>query len=150
MMARDRFRTVVTAIITFEGTVLIGKKQQKEGHPISGKWHILGGHLDHGETLENAVKREVKEETGLEVEVHQVVDVMSFDWNSDGQQDSLRFVYHVEAETDEAEARDDLADVKWVRPGNLVEKLETKDAERLQNRENQRKFLEKLEKAPLV
>ncbi len=77
-MSREKFRTVVKALITYRGEVLIGKKEEEDGHPISGEWHLLGGHLEHGEQVEEAIEREVKEETGLEVEVFQTVDVMTF------------------------------------------------------------------------
>lgn len=147
-MSRDKFRVVVTALITHRGEVLIGRKEDDDSHPIGGQWHILGGHLDYGESLESAVKREVKEETGLEVEVHQLIDSMSFDWNDDGEEDSLRFLYHVEADSKDSEPRDDLEDVKWVEPSKLKDELDTKDSERLEKRENQKKFLEKLQKMP--
>jgi 8-oxo-dGTP diphosphatase len=41
-------------------------------HPERG-WEIPGGHLEHGETPEEAMLRELKEETGLEGKV--------LDWN---------------------------------------------------------------------
>lgn len=137
----DKFRTVVTALVTRGDEFLIGKKEAAENHPIGGQWHILGGHLEHGEELEKAVKREVKEETGLESEVRELVDVMTFSWNDD-EKDSIRFVYHVEAESRDAEPADDLAEVEWVKPRELAEKLDTLDAERIKERPRQRKFME--------
>ncbi|MFB6145173.1 MAG: NUDIX hydrolase [Candidatus Nanohaloarchaea archaeon] len=147
-MSRDRFRAVVTAFVTYNGKVLIGKKEDDDDHPIGGKWHILGGHLEHGEDIEEAIKREVKEETGLDVEVHQLVDVMTFSWDDDEDEESIRFVYHVEADSDDAEPDDDLSEVKWVEPSDLADALETKDADRVKDRAHQRNFIEKLEKMP--
>lgn len=34
-----------------------------------GKWEIPGGALDFGETLEDAIKREMQEELGIEIEI---------------------------------------------------------------------------------
>ena len=42
---------------------------ERAGNPLKGFWSIPGGLLETGETLETAVKREVREETGLRVEV---------------------------------------------------------------------------------
>lgn len=144
---RETFRTVVKALITDRGEILIGKKEEEEGHPISGEWHILGGHLEHGEQVEEAVKREVEEETGLEVDVHQAVDIMSFAWG-DGEKDSLQIVFHCVADSHDAEALDDLEEVKWVKPDELAEEVNSEEAERLENREDQAQFLKKMQKMP--
>jgi 8-oxo-dGTP diphosphatase len=40
-------------------------------------WNLPGGGMEHGETVEEAVCREVREETGLEVEVKYLVGVYS-------------------------------------------------------------------------
>ncbi|WEL23566.1 NUDIX domain-containing protein [Candidatus Nanohalovita haloferacivicina] len=146
-MSRESFRTVVKALITYRGEILIGKKEEEEGHPISGEWHLLGGHLEYGEQVEEAIEREVEEETGLEVDVHQTVDVMTFAW-SDGEKDSLQIVFHCESEEKDAEALDDLSEVKWVEPGEITDFVHSEEAERLEERKDQAQFLEKMEKAP--
>jgi ADP-ribose pyrophosphatase YjhB (NUDIX family) len=42
---------------------------ERAGNPLKGYWSIPGGLIETGETLEAAVKREVREETGLRVEI---------------------------------------------------------------------------------
>ncbi len=43
--------------------------------PNKGTWTLPGGYAEHTETLDEAVKRELKEETGIEIEVKGVVAV---------------------------------------------------------------------------
>jgi mutator protein MutT len=43
--------------------------------PFEGEWSIPGGILELGETLREAVKRELAEETGLDVRVGEVIEV---------------------------------------------------------------------------
>jgi 8-oxo-dGTP diphosphatase len=146
-MGAEKFRTVLKALITNRGDILIGKKKEKTGHPISGEWHILGGHLEKGEEVEEALKREVKEETGLDVKIHQVIDVMSFSWK-DEENDSIQIVFHCETEKRTEEAKDDLEELKWVSPTEITDYIHTEEAERLENRQEQSNFLQKLEKLP--
>ena len=46
--------------------VLLGKRKNAHG---DGTWSFPGGHLNFFETLEKCAKREVREETGLEIDV---------------------------------------------------------------------------------
>jgi len=139
-MGRDFFRTVVKGLITHDGDVLIGQKAQSEGHPISGEWHLLGGHVGHDERVERAMRREAREETGLDVTVETLVDVMTFAWG-DGRRDSLQILYHCEARSRDATARDDLQAVEWVAPERLTERLFDEEADRVATRPRQAAFL---------
>jgi len=49
----------------------------KRGHaPLKGEWSLPGGGVETGETLEQAVAREVLEETGVVIEVGPIVEVL--------------------------------------------------------------------------
>lgn len=43
-----------------------------------GKWVVMGGHIEWGESIAQAVEREVKEEVGLEVKFVRVIEVAEF------------------------------------------------------------------------
>ena len=56
--------TVGALIVNPEGKILLAKS-----HKWFNKYTLPGGHIEVGETMKEAVKREVKEEVGLDVEV---------------------------------------------------------------------------------
>ncbi len=58
---------VVSVLIEREGKVLLVKR--KEGKSFPGLWGLPNGKVRLGETLEEAARREAKEETGLSVEI---------------------------------------------------------------------------------
>jgi len=60
---RNPFLTVDAIIEVAGGIVLIKRKNPPPG------WAIPGGFVDYGETIENAVVREAKEETGLDIRI---------------------------------------------------------------------------------
>jgi len=56
-----------TAALIFDGDNVLLIKRTKE--PWRDLWHFPGGHVDDGEIPQDAVIREVKEETGLDAEI---------------------------------------------------------------------------------
>ena len=143
-MTEEKFPVVVAGIVTNNGDVLIGKKESVEDHPISDQWHFPGGHLDEDEDVKEAVRREIEEETGLEVKVHQLVDVYR------GEVGIVRVLFHCESEDRSVTPKDDLQDVKWVEPEALSENLGDYDSSILEEREEIQNFIEKLKKMPVV
>jgi len=57
---------VVNGIISREDEILLIKRGKQ---PDKGKWVVPGGHVKYNETPEEALIREIKEETGLRVEI---------------------------------------------------------------------------------
>jgi len=55
----------IGVIIVRSGRILLGKRRNAHG---AGSWCCPGGHLEYGESFESCARREVMEETGLEIE----------------------------------------------------------------------------------
>lgn len=67
---------VGAAIFNREGKLFLtlrGKKAKNE----TGKWEIPGGSVEFNETLENAIKREMKEEYDVDIAIIDLLDVCS-------------------------------------------------------------------------
>ena len=62
----------IGAVIVLDGKVVLIKRGSE---PLKGQWSLPGGGVEVGETLEECVVREMREETGLDVEVGPVIEV---------------------------------------------------------------------------
>ena len=59
----------VRAAVERDDQILFLRARDSSGASEDGCWYFLpGGHVEHGETLENALRREILEETGLEID----------------------------------------------------------------------------------
>ena len=70
---------VAVVVLVSEGDRLLFV--QRGAEPQIGKWCFPGGYVDQGEQVEAAARREVREETGLEVEITVLIGVYSLPSN---------------------------------------------------------------------
>ena len=111
----------VGAIIMNRNKMLIVKRANE---PAKGLWSVPGGVVELGEQLHEALKREVKEETGLEVSEPRLVDVVNY--IRFGEKDGVKYHYViidyiVTSKGGKVNAASDADDLKWV-PFQEVEK----------------------------
>jgi 8-oxo-dGTP diphosphatase len=66
-----KFVVCVDGVYIKDGKILLLKRNTE---PFKGYWHLVGGHVDENETLKEALKREFKEETNLDIDVGDIID----------------------------------------------------------------------------
>jgi len=109
--------TVFVGLVVRDNKILMVKRNEPEVEGAHLKWEFPGGKVDFGETPEQAIVREILEETGVSVKVKRLLPYVhttywDYPW---GVQHTLLFGYECEF-ISEAERKDDhhVDDVEWV------------------------------------
>ena len=132
----------VGAVIIKDGKIVLIKRGNE---PSKGKWSIPGGHVELGENLKEAVIRETKEETCLDVDnpiLMDVVENVDLDEQSKIKYHYVIVDYLVHVKGGSIEAASDAAELRWV-PFCEVDSYNLTASFRLFFRDNR----EKLERA---
>jgi len=108
------------------GGVVISKGRtlliRRGAPPLEGQWSIPGGMLEVGETLTEGVRRELLEETGIEVSVGELIEVFERINMDAAGKTRYHFVvldYLCEEMGGEPRAGSDVTDVAWATPHEL-------------------------------
>lgn len=117
----------VRGICEFNGKYLLLKIRSKSAHD-AGRWEIPGGKVKKCEYFDNALKREYLEETGLEVDVVSLLNVVRKDYtacktNEDVK--SIQLIMKVTCESDEiiiSEEHDDFGWFSWDEVEEMISK----------------------------
>jgi len=105
----------IGAVIICNGKILLEKRKSEPGR---GKWTIPGGLVELGESAEQTVMREVREETSLEVEDPKLIDVVNSVTTDENGKIKYHFVivdYFVKLKGGTLKAADDAAELRWVK-----------------------------------
>ena len=95
-MKTQRLRIAAYALLHDNGRVLLCRLS-KELPEWEGCWTLPGGGLEFGESPEEAVIREVEEETGLKIKVKNVAGIDSIVVNRDYEDfQGIRIIYHAD------------------------------------------------------
>ena len=110
----------VGVVVVKDGHVLLVRRAKA---PRAGQWSLPGGRQRLGERVRDTARREVREETGLEIEVTALLDVV----DSLTRDEAGELAYHytlidflAEWRAGEAVAASDAAEVVWAAPADLV------------------------------
>lgn len=112
-------RIIVSAIIeNSKGEILIGKKPSNRGVYLN-VWHIPGGGIEQGERIEEGLKREIKEETSLEIiDIQPIIfsdDITTKIKDNESEEIHMIFLdFKCKAKTDNFTPNGDLENLKWI------------------------------------
>jgi ADP-ribose pyrophosphatase YjhB (NUDIX family) len=113
----------IGAVIICDGRILLEKRKYDPGR---GRWSIPGGLVDLGEKVEQAVIREVKEETGLDVDKPEHLDVVDNVVLDEKGRVKYHFIiidFFVKLKGGLLKAASDAAELEWV----LLDEVESYD-----------------------
>jgi ADP-ribose pyrophosphatase YjhB (NUDIX family) len=137
----DRPVVGVGGVVIEDGCALLIKRGSE---PLLGQWSIPGGTLELGESLQHGVARELLEETGLEVQVLDMIEAFDrifLDPAAPNAGDRSRPKYHYvivdylcERLAGEAKAGSDVTDVAYAREDELEKFRLTSTATRVLHR----------------
>jgi 8-oxo-dGTP diphosphatase len=114
MTLRSPALTVDGILIQDHSVLLIQRKHS----PFQGAWALPGGFVEYGEKTEDAVIREMDEETGLKIRIRGLLGVYS-DPHRDPRGHTVTVAYLVEARGGAIEAGDDARSAKFFKAEEL-------------------------------
>lgn len=115
----DRPYLAVSAVIIRDGEFLIVRRARP---PMQGLFTLPGGGVETGESLFDAVRREVREETGLTIEPVGLAgtrEVIGRDDTGRVQRHFVILAFAARWIAGEPRLNDELAEARWIRPAGL-------------------------------
>jgi ADP-ribose pyrophosphatase YjhB (NUDIX family) len=110
----------VGAVIVDGGRVLLVERGRE---PLKGSWSLPGGAVETGEYLKDAVRREVLEETGLEIEPVSVIEIFERIMPDEGGRTEYHYVlidYFCQVTGGRLAPASDVSRAEWVPRGELA------------------------------
>lgn len=122
-------KPTVSALIADKDKILLGKRRIE---PSKGKWDIVGGFLEYGEHPEEGLRREVKEETGLVVEIEEFLGTF-MDYYGKDREVTLNQGYIVKVISGEPSPADDIEELRWFSSQDIPKDIAFKNGKEMLN-----------------
>lgn len=121
-----RQRTIVCPLIQNDGHYLLCKMASDRG-VFPGQWALSGGGIEPGERMEEALRREIREELGDKLRLASITpwtfsDDIRMKTYADGHQEEIYMIYLIFdciSENRDIEINEEFQDFAWVRPEDL-------------------------------
>lgn len=116
-----KIRICSVALIEKDGKILMGNKKPGVG-PYPDTWRLPGGGIEEGESPEDALKREIMEEIGVNVTDLKFIGLYEDD-EPDKDNVMTHYVFHMfKIKVDgEGSISDELTQIKWIDKSSLNE-----------------------------
>lgn len=111
-------RAVVCAVIERDGNVLVAQRSEEKHYPL--RWEFPGGKPEPGETPEQALVREVREELGCEIQVLHPLDVVDHDYGGEHHYLLLFYACRLVRGEPHVQPAQGLKKVEWAPRGRLA------------------------------
>lgn len=112
-----KFGVAVKGIIRRGNKILVLKRSLDDDHK-PGVWETAGGGMDKAETPQNALKREIKEETNLEVKILEPFNAFSFKKDTGESKVGITFV--CKYVSGKIKLSEEHVDYKWIEPSEFA------------------------------
>lgn len=112
MSNSERMKQLTLVFLLREGEVLLAMKKRGFG---AGRWNGVGGKLEPGETIEQALVRETREEIGVQLLAYDKVAQISFDELYNGERTSMNVTVYTSDDWDGEPTESDEMRPQWYR-----------------------------------
>lgn len=121
-MAYPDYPIPAVAAFIMENDRLLLVKRKNE--PSKGKWSLPGGRIEVGERIEKALKREIKEELKIEIEVQDLLAIKEYIERNKGRNFKWHYIlldYKCRIISGVPHPSSDVEKVYWVEPNEFAE-----------------------------
>ena len=122
----DMWGLTARGICEYDGKILLLKVRSRSSHDAE-KWEIPGGKVKKGEFFDQALKREFIEETGLEINIDSLYNVIQNDYTACKTNEkikSVQLIMKVSSTTNHVEISEEHDEYKWFTREELKELID--------------------------